>query len=82
VRQMQRQVLAEAKRVMLPLLVLQGEVDPVTDPQATREWFAQVESDDRTLEFLPDHLHELLQEKDKMETTELVLSWLNEHIEL
>lgn len=80
VRQMQRQVFADAQRVTLPVLVLQGEADPVTDPQATREWFDQIESNDRTLEFLPDHLHELLQEADKLQTIEQVLSWLDEHI--
>lgn len=71
-----QQVHAEAPRLQLPLLVLQSEPDHVVDPRETQRWFQAVGSPDRTLEMLPGHRHELLQETDRHATAKRILQWL------
>lgn len=66
--------------ITLPTLLLHGDMDPVTDPSASREWFESISSADKTCHFLPDHLHELLNEPDWQETLETILDWLEQRI--
>lgn len=75
-----RQAHTDAGLLRIPLLVLQGEADHIVNPQATQDWFELVGSTDRTLRMLPGHLHELLQETDRMDTTRNVLKWLDERV--
>jgi alpha-beta hydrolase superfamily lysophospholipase len=74
-----RQVHEVAAQVTLPLLVLQGDQDHVTDPQATQAWFARISSSDRTLELLAGGLHELLQGKNCQPVFQRILEWLAAH---
>jgi alpha-beta hydrolase superfamily lysophospholipase len=73
------QVHEAAPQVTLPLLVLQGDQDHVTDPQATQAWFARISSSDRTLELLAGGLHELLQGKNCQPVFQRILEWLTAH---
>lgn len=75
-----RQAHADARLLRIPVLVLQGEQDHIVNPQATRDWLKRVGSTDRTLHMLPEHLHELLQETDREDTTRFVLDWLDERV--
>jgi alpha-beta hydrolase superfamily lysophospholipase len=74
------QVHKHVSRIQLPLLILQGDQDHVVDPQATAAWFDKLQQPDRTLQMLPGHLHELLQESDRVQTTERILTWLDERL--
>ncbi len=69
-----------AQQVTTPLLVVQGDQDRVVTPQATVDWFQKISSPDRQLEVLPGRLHELLQELDRLQTTQLVLDWLGKRV--
>lgn len=75
-----REVHRMASQVTTPLLVVQGDQDRVVTPQATIDWFQKISSTDRQLEVLPGHLHELLQELDRHQTTQLVLDWLEKRV--
>ncbi len=72
-----QQVHAEASHIRPPLLVMQGDQDHVVDPQATERWFQLLGNEDRELQMLPGHLHELLQEPDRQQTTRRILDWLD-----
>lgn len=75
-----REVHVDAPRVTTPLLVVQGDQDRIVTPQATIDWFHKISSADRQLVVLPGHLHELLQEVDRQQTTRLVLEWLDQRV--
>ncbi len=75
-----QQVHDGASRIRLPLLVLQGDQDHVVDPQSTQQWFELLGNEDRTLRMLPGHLHELLQEPDRLQTTRGILDWLDSRV--
>ena len=75
-----REVHCAAHRVTSPLLVVQGDQDRVVTPQRTIDWFQKISSADRQLVVLPGHLHELLQELDRQQTTQLVLDWLGPRV--
>lgn len=80
VQQALREVHDEVARVHTPLLVVQGDQDRIVNPQATVDWFQKISSNDRQLEVLRGHLHELLQETDRQQTTQMVLEWLGKRI--
>ncbi len=75
-----KQVHDQASQFQSPLLVLQSDPDHVVNPQATRQWFQTVGSADRTLELMPNHFHELLQETDREQTAQRILKWLDERV--
>jgi len=74
-----RQVHTEASRISLPLLMLQGEQDHVTDPEAAKAWFSQTSSTDKSLDLIADGLHELLQGRNREPTFQWILDWLQRH---
>lgn len=71
---------ADAPLLSSPLLMLQGDADPIVDPEAPYRWLPQVPSTDKTLEILPDQLHELLHEPGWERTVEGFLSWLDRRV--
>jgi alpha-beta hydrolase superfamily lysophospholipase len=75
-----QQVHATASQIQVPLLVLQSELDHIVKAQATKDWFDNTTSADRTFELLPDHLHELLQETDRQATSRRILDWLDARV--
>lgn len=70
----------DAAQMTLPLLILQGDQDHVTDPAATQRWFSHTASSDRQLEFISGGLHELLQGKGASLMFQKILDWLNSRI--
>lgn len=75
-----RQAHDEATSVKLPLLMLHGSIDPVTDPRAALQWFESAGSHDKTFEYVPDHLHELFNEPDWQRTLDLTLDWFDHRV--
>ena len=71
---------AQADRLTLPLLLLQGGGDCLVDPEATYRWLPRVASCDKTLMILPDRLHELLNEPGWEDTVDEVLTWLDRRL--
>jgi len=70
---------ARAKEIHLPLLVLVGDADPISAPDAVREFVENVGSTDKTFRSYPDLLHELFRERCREELFETVLQWLRSH---
>jgi len=72
-------VWADAEKVDLPVLLMQGAQDKIVDAHAPEEWLAKVSSQDVTFKMLADHFHELLNEPDWRHTLNEVIEWLECH---
>ena len=76
----QREAIRRAKEFRLPLLLLQGEQDPVSDPEMTFRFAESVRSADVTVRRYPDMLHELFREQGREGVYEHVLAWMRERV--
>ncbi len=70
-----------AGRIDTPLFLLHGEEDPVTCVRATREFFDQSISRDKTLRTYPEMLHETHNEIGRERVIEDVLDWMLARLE-
>jgi alpha-beta hydrolase superfamily lysophospholipase len=71
-----REALAEAHRLELPLLCVQGELDPIVDPALVAEFYARAGSADKQLIVRPGELHEVLNETGRGELFKIIATWL------
>lgn len=74
----QREALRRAPEFRLPLLVLQGVQDPVSDPSTSIRFAKSVLSNDCTVRKYPEMLHELFRERGREEVYGEVLAWMSE----
>jgi len=72
----QEAALDGASRIVLPLLLLFSDADPVTDPQATRSLFAAAGSADKTEHSYDGYYHELFNETGRAAVFEDLAAWL------
>jgi alpha-beta hydrolase superfamily lysophospholipase len=70
--------LAQAPRLTLPLLMLQGDEDGAVDPKATREFYDRAGSPDKTFKAYPGFYHEIMNETERERVLSDVLAWLAE----
>lgn len=76
----ERQNHAQLPNLRLPMLVMHGEADQITNPQGSRDIYALSGSADKSLQILPDLYHEILNETTKDELISTVIAWLNAHL--
>jgi lysophospholipase len=74
----QIETLARAPDFRLPVLVIQGGRDPITDPAATEAFFTRLGSEDKTYRGFPDMLHETLREIGRQQVGDTIVEWLRE----
>ncbi|MQL79190.1 hypothetical protein Taro_011625, partial [Colocasia esculenta] len=70
------------EEVSLPLLILHGEADVVTDPSVSKALYEKAKSPDKQLRLYKDAYHSLLEgESDEMifKVLDDIVSWLDEH---
>lgn len=72
----QRQALAAAPDLTLPVLVLCAELDALVDPAATLEFHAALGSTDKELELRRGEFHEVLNEVNRRQAYERIGTWL------
>ena len=65
-----------ASELHVPVLMLLGAQDTVTDPAAARGFFDRISSDDKTLAIYPKMMHEPLNEIGRQQVIDDVLGWL------
>jgi alpha-beta hydrolase superfamily lysophospholipase len=65
-----------ASELKVPILMLLGAQDTVTDPAAARGFFDRIGSDDKTLSIYPKMMHEPLNEIGRQQVVDDVLRWL------
>ncbi len=68
-----------ARRITCPVLVLQAGDDRVVKVEATRAFYEQLKSQDKTLKVYEGFFHEILQERDRVKVYEDILRWLEAH---
>lgn len=69
-------------QVSLPLLILHGEADIVTDPSVSKALYEKANNKDKKLCLYKDAYHSLLEgEPDEMifQILDDIISWLDEH---
>lgn len=66
--------------VRLPLLILHGTGDYVTDPDGSRQLHARAESKDKTLRLYPGLYHEVFSEPEREQAVNDLLDWLDAHV--
>lgn len=71
-----RVALAEAQRVTLPLLIIQGADDPIVDPGIVAEFHARAGAADKRLIVRPGELHEVLNETGRRESFGIIADWI------
>jgi alpha-beta hydrolase superfamily lysophospholipase len=71
-----RAALADARRVTLPLLIVQGVDDPLVDPAIVAEFHERVASVDKRLVLRPGELHEVLNETERRQTFDTIAEWI------
>jgi alpha-beta hydrolase superfamily lysophospholipase len=75
-----RRLEADGEHLALPLLLLHGTADRITDPAATAELYERVDATDKTLELYEGLYHETFNEPEKALVIEDLLLWLEEHL--
>ena len=64
----------------VPTLVLHGTADTYTDPEGSRELFKTISSQDKTLHIVEGGHHELLNDTERDETLDVLLTWLRRRL--
>ncbi len=67
-----------APELALPLLMLHGSADDLTDPAATRLFYERAGSTDKTYRLYDGLYHELHNETDRQTVLQDITSWLNQ----
>lgn len=76
----QAEAIARAPSFQLPVLVIQGGKDPISDPAATHAFFERLGSGDKTYREFPPMRHETLREAGRQEVWDTIIGWLRERV--
>lgn len=72
-------LLDQADRFTLPVLLMHGEADRLTDPAATVAFYQTAGSDDKTLRLWPGLVHETHNEPEWKDVLEVSTGWARAH---
>ena len=67
-----------AGEIHVPLLVMHGEADPITDPTGSREFVANANSPDKEFISWPGDQHEIFNEIDQEAVLRKLIEWLDQ----
>jgi acylglycerol lipase len=73
-------VAAEAPRITLPFLAIQGGQDRLVDPAGTRMLYERAGSQDKTIKFYEGLYHDVFNEPEHEQVLQDVESWLAAHL--
>ena len=71
---------ANMEKVDVPILIMHGSADRLSDPQGSRDLYARAKSADKTLKMYEGLYHEILNEPEKNEVMADMVQWLNAHL--
>jgi alpha-beta hydrolase superfamily lysophospholipase len=66
---------AGAAGITLPMLILHGDADVLTSPDGSRYLHQHISSTDKTLTIYPGLYHEILNEPERQDVLDQILSW-------
>ncbi|MFN3761265.1 MAG: lysophospholipase [Algoriphagus aquaeductus] len=78
VYQMMQMIQAEAVSFELPVLLLHGTDDGLTNPKGSELFVQKVQSEDKNLRLFPGGYHELIHDHDREELIQTVVDWVKE----
>ncbi len=70
---------AEAARITLPLLIVQGSEDKLVDPVGAQVLYDKISSPDKTLKIYEGFYHEVFNEPERAQVLGDVATWLEKH---
>jgi alpha-beta hydrolase superfamily lysophospholipase len=70
----------EFSLITLPVLILHGTADKVTNPKGSQLFFDTAGSADKTLKLYDGHVHDLLNDVDKEQVMADIVSWINARV--
>jgi len=77
---MMRSIQKKASDFDLPLLLIHGSADGLTNPKGSEIFFEKAKSKDKTLKIFPGGFHELINDSDRDEVIEFIVKWMKERI--
>ena len=80
VLKMMRNIEGKADTFTLPVLILHGSEDKLTNPEGSDEFFRAISTQDKTLIPYPGLYHELHNELEKEEVIKKIISWMEKRI--
>lgn len=72
-------VKAHANEFQYPVLILHGENDLIIDYSASKIFYENISSQDKTLKTYPGLYHEIMNEPEKETVMHDIIAWLNDH---
>ncbi len=75
-------VQTHARELQVPLLIMHGTADRITDPDGSAAFFAAVTCADKAYRSYPDSYHDLYADLNAAEVLADVKQWLNQHLPL
>lgn len=73
-------LMAMASRIHLPILLLHGSADRMTDPEATKRFFMRLPAINKKLKVYQGGGHEIFNDRDKNEAFQDISTWLEEQL--
>lgn len=80
VYQMMQSIQAKAASFELPVLVVHGTADGLTNPKGSELFMEKAQSDDKTLKLFRGGYHELIHDIDSEEMIQTVVEWIEKRI--
>lgn len=76
------QLLHEASRITMPVLVFHGDADGIALAEGSREFFQGLSSKDKTLKIYPGFHHETMNEPlgDRKQVISDIIKWIKKHV--
>jgi acylglycerol lipase len=78
---MWKQLPEQMPRIKLPILIMHGSADQLSDPQGSKLLFERVGSKDKTLKLYDNCYHEICNEPEREQVFADMETWLKKHIE-
>ena len=75
-----RNTVTRLAELTLPLLIMHGTADKLTNPVGSTHLYKTARSTDKTLKLWDDCRHEIFNELNKVEVIALTCDWLDEHL--
>lgn len=69
------------KHLKLPVLIMHGEEDKITLPESSQLLYNQVVSEDKEIHIIPDARHEIVNEVNKEDVLNKMVTWMLERVD-
>lgn len=79
--QMMRFIQANASKFKLPILLIHGSDDGLTNPNGSELLYGKATSEDKTLEVFPGGYHELINDLDQEKVMKLIVNWIENRLQ-